>query len=89
MLDDEKCNFFGNVWVGDPSDASERGCYNLSLDQLRQKYSAVIFCNGALSDRSLGLQNESLKGILPARRVVNWYNGSLENDLQPGEFEVE
>ena len=35
VLDDERCNFFGNVWVGDSSDAAERGCYNLSLEQLR------------------------------------------------------
>ena len=32
VLDDEKCNFFGNVWVGDPTDAAERGCYHLSLE---------------------------------------------------------
>ena len=29
----------------------------------------------------LGLPNEEASGILPSRRVVNWYNGSLDNDL--------
>ena len=38
--------------------------------------------HGALKDRLLGLDNElTAKGILPSRRVVNWYNGSLDNDL--------
>lgn len=52
------------------------------MDQLRQKYSAVILAHGALKDKSLGLENEhETKGIVSARRVVNWYNGSLDNDL--------
>ena len=35
-----------------------------------------------MKDRLLGLEHElSAKGILPSRRVVNWYNGSLDDDL--------
>jgi hypothetical protein len=34
----------------------------------------------------LGIENElSLKGILPSRRIVNWYNGSLDNDIDEQE----
>jgi len=30
----------------------------------------------------LGLEHElTAHGILPSRKVVNWYNGSLDNDL--------
>ena len=51
------------------------------MHQLRSKYSGVILAHGALKDRMLGLPLESSSGILPSRRIVNWYNGSLDNDL--------
>ena len=54
----------------------------VSVDALRSKYSAVVLAHGALKDRLLGLPHElDGHGILPSRRVVNWYNGSLDNDL--------
>jgi len=28
-------------------------------------------------------------GIFPSRRIVNWYNGSLDNDMKPEEFDLE
>lgn len=35
-----------------------------------------------MKDRHLGLEHElTADGILPSRRVVNWYNGSLDDDL--------
>ena len=55
--------------------------HSISVHQLRSKYSAVILAHGALKDRMLGLPKEESKGILPSRRIVNWYNGSLDNDL--------
>ena len=65
------------------------GCRRISVEQLREKYSAVIMAYGATSDRMLGLEGETtLKGILPSRRVVDWYNGSLDMDLKEGEFDV-
>jgi hypothetical protein len=30
-----------------------------------------------------------LQGILPSRRVVDWYNGSLDYNLKPSEFNLE
>lgn len=37
---------------------------------------------GATSERQLGLPNEfTLKGVLSSRQMANWYNGSLDNDL--------
>ena len=89
MLADDKTEFFGNVWVGEEEEARARGCYHLSMKQLREKYSAVILANGAISDRHLGIPGEhELKGVLPARRVVDWYNGSLDLDLGKDEFDV-
>ena len=38
-----------------------------------------MLAHGATNDRKLGLLNE--EKVIPSRRVVNWYNGSLDNDL--------
>ena len=96
VLADPKCSFFGNVWVGGAtkteegvSEAYSRGCRHVSIAELREKYSAVILAYGAISDRELGLEGEhTLKGILPSRRVVDWYNGSLDMDLKENEFDL-
>ena len=85
----DRAAFFGNVWVGDVNEqqqeydiSKKHARESVSVEQLRQKYSAVILAHGALKDRSLGLEHEdTTRGIVPARRVVNWYNGSLDNDL--------
>lgn len=63
----------------------------LSIDTLRENYSAVIIAHGASKDRLLGLENElTTKGVLPSRRVVNWYNSSLDNNLNlDEEFNLE
>jgi len=38
----------------------------------------------------LGLDNEDAKGVISSRRVVNWYTGSLDNDLDlENEFNLE
>ena len=49
---------------------------------MKENYSAVILAYGASKDRLLGLENEFSQGVYPSRRVVNWYNGSLDNDLE-------
>jgi adrenodoxin-NADP+ reductase len=57
---------------------------------LKDNYSAVVIAHGASKDRLLGLEHETTaKGILPVRRVVNWYNGSLDNNLDiETEFDI-
>ena len=62
----------------------------LSVQTLKDNYSAVVIAHGASKDRLLGLENEtSANGILPVRRVVNWYNGSLDDNLDiPSEFDI-
>lgn len=63
---------------------------NVLVDDLREKYSAVVLAYGAIKDRTLGLDHEhTAQGVIPSRRVVNWYTGSLDNDLDlQREFDV-
>ncbi len=61
----ERFAFWGNVTVG----------RDVSLDDLRRFYDAVIFASGAESDRRLGIPGEDLPGSHTATEFVGWYNG--------------
>ena len=61
----ERFQYFGNVSIGD----------DLSIEELRQHYDAIILAVGASSDRSLGIEGEDLPGSHPATEFVAWYNG--------------
>lgn len=68
----------------------ERGHCTVNIDELRENYSAVILAYGAATDRLLGLEGENtLKGVIPSRRIVEYYNGSLDADLRGEEFDAE
>src|SRR3954463_3875011 len=56
--------FFGNVEVGN----------DISVDELRERYHAVVFAYGTATDRHLGIPGEDLPGSHPATEFVNWYN---------------
>lgn len=58
-------SFFGNVALG----------RDISLQQLRESYHAVLLTYGADQDRKLGIQNEEQNNVLSARNFVAWYNG--------------
>jgi adrenodoxin-NADP+ reductase len=47
----------------------------VSVQELRDRYSAVILAYGAVSDRNMGIEGENLKNVFSARAFVNWYNG--------------
>jgi adrenodoxin-NADP+ reductase len=64
VAQNDRFSFYGNVTVGK----------DVSVEELRKKYNAVVFCTGALSDRLLGIPGEQLNGVHSAREVVNWYN---------------
>jgi NADPH-dependent glutamate synthase beta subunit-like oxidoreductase len=64
-VDDERVRFFGNVELG----------RDLSVEDLRERYSAVVYCYGASSDRKLGIAGEDLVGTVPATEFVRWYSG--------------
>ena len=66
--------FFGNVEVG----------RDVSLDDLRSMYDAVVLAVGAPLDRPLGIPGADKKGVLGSAAFVGWYNGHPDfRDLNP------
>jgi ferredoxin--NADP+ reductase len=68
--------FFGNVHIG----------RDLTHEDLRRHYHAIVYCFGAETDRQLGIPGEDLPGSWAATQFVAWYNGhpdyrDLEFDL--------
>ena len=61
----EGFRFFGNVEIG----------RDLSVDELKQHYHAVIYAFGAAGDRRLGIPGEDLANSHSATEFVAWYNG--------------
>lgn len=60
---DEVC-FLGNVEIG----------RDVSLDELRGLYDAVILAVGAGADRALGIPGEDKRGVIGSAAFVGWYN---------------
>ena len=75
----DRCKFFGNVWVGEVNESSPdfdissrfKDGSVVSLEALRNRYSAVVLAYGASKDRMLGLENETCSGIYPSRRIFH------------------
>lgn len=68
--------FFGNVEVG----------RDVTIDELRQMYDAVVLAVGSPRDRNLGIPGDDKKGVFGAASFVGWYNGhpdfrNLDPDL--------
>lgn len=61
----EGFRFFGNVTIG----------RDLSVEDLREHYDAILFAYGAETDRRLGIHGEDLAGSYTATSFVGWYNG--------------
>jgi ferredoxin/flavodoxin---NADP+ reductase len=61
----EGFRFFGNVEVG----------RDVSVDELREHYHAVVYAFGAAGDRRLEIPGEDLPGSHSATELVAWYNG--------------
>jgi ferredoxin--NADP+ reductase len=68
--------FFGNVEVG----------RDMSIEELRRRYHAVVFAYGTATDRHLGIPGEDLPGSHPATEFVNWYNA--HPDFADREFDL-
>ncbi|WP_425147349.1 FAD-dependent oxidoreductase [Deinococcus sp.] len=64
-LSDPRVRFLGNVEFGS----------ELSYDEARTHYDALIYTFGAAADRRLGIPGEDLTGSLSATEFVAWYNG--------------
>lgn len=66
--------FLGNVAVG----------RDVTLDELRRHYHAVILACGAGRDRPLGIPGADLPGVFGGLDFVGWYNGHPDQrDLAP------
>ena len=66
--------FIGNVAVGS----------DVSVDELMERYDAVILAIGAPHDRKLGIPGEDLSGVIGSAEFVGWYNGHPDfADLDP------
>jgi NADPH-dependent glutamate synthase beta subunit-like oxidoreductase len=74
VAEGETVSFVGNVAVG----------RDVSADELRGLYDAVIFAIGAPHDRKLGIPGEDLPGVVGSAEFVGWYNGHPDfADLAP------
>ena len=71
VLERDAVRFVGNVEVGT----------DLTLDDLRRHYDAVLFATGAAVDRRLGVPGEDLAGSFSATDFVAWYSGHPDADL--------
>jgi ferredoxin/flavodoxin---NADP+ reductase len=72
----EGFRFFGNVDVG----------RDVSPDELRERYHAVLFSYGTATDRQLGIPGEDLPGSHAATEFVAWYNA--HPDFADREFDL-
>ncbi|OYW44494.1 MAG: pyridine nucleotide-disulfide oxidoreductase [Sphingomonadales bacterium 32-68-7] len=61
----DNVRFVGNVSIG----------RDLSIDELRELYDAVVLATGAPHDRPLDIPGESLGNVFGSAAFVGWYNG--------------
>ncbi|MBO1901581.1 FAD-dependent oxidoreductase [Leucobacter weissii] len=65
VLDSGTVRYFGNVRYGQ----------DLTLDDLKRHYHAVIFATGAIRDASLGIPGIDAEGSYGAADFVSWFDG--------------
>lgn len=65
VLDTGNIRLFGNVYYG----------RDVTLDDLKQHYNAVIFSTGAIKDAPLDIPGIDLPGSYGAADFVSWYDG--------------
>ncbi len=70
----EHVAYFGNVEVGK----------DVSMDELRETYDAVVLAVGAPTDRKLSIPGADKAGVFGSADFVGWYNGHPDfTDLNP------
>ena len=47
---------------------------DVTLDELLERYDAVLFATGAVEDKPLGLPGSDLDGVYGAAKFVEWYD---------------
>lgn len=70
----DNVRFVGNVLVG----------RDVSVDELLERYDAVVLATGAPHDKKVGLPGEELNNVFGSAAFVGWYNGHPDfADLAP------
>lgn len=69
VASDDHVRFVGNVSLGS----------DISTQELRNAYDAVVLAYGAAKDRSLGIPGEDSYNLISARNFVGYYNGLPED----------
>lgn len=70
----ERVHYYGNVELG----------RDVSYDELRELYDAVVLTVGMPGDAKLGVPGEDKKGVIGSAAFVGWYNGHPDfKDLDP------
>lgn len=70
----DQVSFFGNVEVG----------RDVSVDELRDAYDAVVLAIGASDERGLNIPGGGLPGVYPSQAFAGWYNAQPQyRDLAP------
>ena len=64
----DNVRFVGNVCVG----------RDVTIDELRSLYDAIILATGAPDDRPIGIPGDDLPGVVGSAAFVGWYNGHPE-----------
>lgn len=65
IFERQGARFFGNVHVG----------RDVTLDDLRSSYDAVVFATGLAGDRKLGIANDDAQGVFGAGAITRALNG--------------
>ncbi|XP_027196984.2 NADPH:adrenodoxin oxidoreductase, mitochondrial [Dermatophagoides pteronyssinus] len=69
----DRTRFIGNINIGT----------DITFQELRDAYHAVVLCYGSSQDAMLNIPGESLGNVISARRFVGWYNGiPQDKDLE-------
>jgi ferredoxin/flavodoxin---NADP+ reductase len=59
---------------------------DISVDELRERYSAVVFSHGAPASRSLAIPNSAAPNVVSGVDVVAWYNGHPDANASIGDL---
>src|SRR5499427_9746469 len=79
VLEHDGVRFVGAVHLGD----------DVTRDDLRSCYDAVVYATGAMRDRRLGIPGEDLPGSYAATDFVNWYCGHPDVDASAFTLDAE
>lgn len=66
VMEKEEIRFLGNVEIG----------RDITVEELREYYDAIIFATGATADKALNLPGEDLEGNYGAGEFVGFYDGN-------------